>query len=187
MGLWDRRSDPAGTFSKGMKQRLALARALLHEPAVLFLDEPSSGLDPEAAGEVRNLISRLKGEGRTIFLSTHNLTEAEQLCDRIAIFRKNLLALDTPANLKHRLFHRRARIRLDKASPEIVVSIKNLEFVSEIEQSGDVISVDLADIDKYLPELIQVIVQSGGRLLEVTEEQHSLEKAYLAMVREEKE
>jgi ABC-2 type transport system ATP-binding protein len=96
MGLWERRDGKVGTFSKGMKQRLALARALLHEPKVLFLDEPTAGLDPEAAREVRELILKLREEGRTILLSTHNLVEAEELCDRIAVLRTRMVALDTP-------------------------------------------------------------------------------------------
>ncbi|MBE9482234.1 MAG: ABC transporter ATP-binding protein, partial [Chloroflexi bacterium] len=105
MGLWERCHDKVGTFSKGMKQRLALARALLHEPPVLFLDEPTAGLDPEAAREVREFIKSLSQQGRTIFLSTHNLAEAEFLCHRVALFRRQMLALDTPDNLRQRLFN----------------------------------------------------------------------------------
>ena len=82
LGLWDRRDDLAGNFSKGMKQKLAICRALLHEPKVLFLDEPTSGLDPEAAKLVHDFIAELKSEGRTIFMCTHNLDEADRLCDR---------------------------------------------------------------------------------------------------------
>jgi ABC-2 type transport system ATP-binding protein len=104
MGLWERRDDRVGTFSKGMKQRLALARALLHEPKVLFLDEPTAGLDPEAAREVRELILKLREEGRTILLPTHNLSEAEELCDRIAVLRTRMVALATPEGLRRRLF-----------------------------------------------------------------------------------
>jgi ABC-2 type transport system ATP-binding protein len=87
-----------------MKQRLALARALLHEPKVLFLDEPTAGLDPEAAREVRELILKLREEGRTILLPTHNLSEAEELCDRIAVLRTRMVALATPEGLRRRLF-----------------------------------------------------------------------------------
>ena len=97
LGLWERRSDAAGTFSKGMKQKLAIARALLHEPRLLFLDEPTSGLDPEASHLVREFISELKREGRTIFLCTHNLDEADRLCDRVGVFKTRLLVLDSPA------------------------------------------------------------------------------------------
>jgi len=94
MGLLDRRRDRVGTFSKGMRQRLALARALVHEPDLLFLDEPTAGLDPEAARALRELIAELRGEGRTIVLSTHNLAEAELLCDRVAVLRTRLIAID---------------------------------------------------------------------------------------------
>jgi len=115
MGLWQRRDDKLGTFSKGMKQRLALARALLHNPKVLFLNEPTTGLDPESAQEVRKLIRGLKEEGRTIFLSTHNLGAAESLCDRIGLFRTRLIVLDSPKNLRNRLFQRQVVVELSKA------------------------------------------------------------------------
>ena len=95
LGLWERRHEAVGTFSKGMKQKLAIARALLHEPELLFLDEPTSALDPESAKVVRDFIAELKGEGRTIFLCTHNLDEADRLCDRIGVFKTHLLVVDT--------------------------------------------------------------------------------------------
>jgi len=100
LGLWNRRFDEVGSFSKGMRQNLAIARALLHEPQVLFLDEPTSGLDPEAAKLVRDFIEELKALGRTIFLCTHNLDEADRLCDRIGIFKSRLITVDTPENLR---------------------------------------------------------------------------------------
>ena len=104
LGLWARRLDEVGSFSKGMRQKLAIARALLHEPQILFLDEPTSGLDPEAAKIVRDFIEELKHEGRTIFLCTHNLDEADRLCDRIGIFKSRLIAIDTPENLRQKLY-----------------------------------------------------------------------------------
>ena len=116
LGLWERRFEPAGTFSKGMKQKLAIARAMLHEPQVLFLDEPTSGLDPEAAHLVRDFIAELRREGRTIFLCTHNLDEADRLCDRIGVFRQRLLALDSPAALRRQLFGRTVVIHLRATS-----------------------------------------------------------------------
>ena len=106
LGLWDRRHEPVGGFSKGMRQKLAIARAMLHEPQVVFLDEPTSALDPEAARLVREFVAELKHEGRAIFLCTHNLDEADRLCDRVAVFRTRLLALDTPAALRRQLFGR---------------------------------------------------------------------------------
>jgi ABC-2 type transport system ATP-binding protein len=98
--LWDRRDDLAGTFSKGMKQKLAIARALIHEPSVVFLDEPTAALDPEAAFVVREAIASLRGAGRTIVLCTHNLDEAERLCDRIGFVRGGLLRVDSPTRLR---------------------------------------------------------------------------------------
>src|SRR5262245_46469706 len=112
LGLWERRDDRVGGFSKGMRQKLAIARALLHEPAVVFLDEPTASLDPEAARTVRDFIKQLRAEGRTIFLTTHNLPEADELCDLIAVFRGRLLRLDTPANLRAGLFGRGTLLRL---------------------------------------------------------------------------
>lgn len=185
MGLWERRQDPVGTYSKGMKQRLALARALLSEPKVLFLDEPTAGLDPESSEEVRSLIKKLSKEGRTIFLSTHNLTEAEQLCQRIAIFRTRLLAMDTPQNLRRQMFHRRVVIRLESITESILEGIRKLSAVKSLQQEDNRLNIELADTEKELPGLVQSIVQSGGRILEVTEERHSLEEIYLSLVREE--
>ena len=106
--LSDRADDKVGSYSKGMKQRLALARALLHQPALLFLDEPTSGLDPVAALHVRELIMELSGkEGRTVILCTHNLVEAQRLCDRVIVLEQGrMLALGTPAELGARLIGR---------------------------------------------------------------------------------
>ena len=98
----------AGTFSKGMKQKLAIARALLHDPSVVFLDEPTAALDPEAAFIVREAIETLRRAGRTIVLATHNLDEADRLCDRIAFVRGGLVRVDSPAGAARRARHARA-------------------------------------------------------------------------------
>lgn len=96
LGLWDKRNQSAGTFSKGMKQKLAIARALIHDPKVLFLDEPTANLDPEASKTVRDFILELKKEKRTIFLNTHLLDEAERICDRVGVLKTKLLAVVLP-------------------------------------------------------------------------------------------
>ncbi|MCG7844906.1 MAG: ABC transporter ATP-binding protein, partial [Methanomassiliicoccales archaeon] len=119
LDLWDRRGEPVVGFSKGMKQKIAIARALVHEPKLLFLDEPTSGLDPSASVTVRNYLLDLKEEGRTIFLNTHNLDEAERLCDRIAILNTRLLAIGRPDELaqdyfgQHLMVHVREPTALD--------------------------------------------------------------------------
>ncbi len=185
VGLWEQREKRAGAFSKGMKQRLALARALVHEPAVLFLDEPTSGLDPESAREVRGLIGRFSEEGRTIFLSTHNLNEAEQLCNRIAIINTRLLALDTPEQLRRRLFRRQIVVQLQKADARVTAAVKKLDFIQEFEEDGVRLTVELADPERNRPGLVKAIVEAGGEVISVNEKQYPLEDVYLKLVHEE--
>src|SRR5512137_909416 len=124
LGLWERRFDAAGTFSKGMKQKLAIARCLLHEPRLLFLDEPTAALDPEAAHLVRDFIAELKKEGRTIFLCTHNLDEADRLCDRIGVFKSRLLVVDTPARLRSQLFGRKVVFHLRQSDDAMAQAVR---------------------------------------------------------------
>jgi ABC-2 type transport system ATP-binding protein len=185
MGLWERRNDKVGIFSKGMKQRLALARALVHEPEILFLDEPTASLDPKSAKEVRELIMKLKKEGHTIFLSTHNLEEAELLCDRIAVFRTRLVILDNPQNLRNRLFQRQVIVELEKVSEKIINAVKNLDFVLNVEKDGRLLTIELRDFDKNRPELVRGIVKSNGKIQSVFEKKHSLEEIYLTLIKEE--
>jgi len=187
MGLWERREDRVGTFSKGMKQRLALVRALIHQPRVLFLDEPTAGLDPEAAHEVRDMIQELSSEGQTVFLSTHNLVEAELLCHRIGVVRTELLALDTPENLRRSLFQRQVVVQLENPTTALVNTIASLPFVQKIEQAGNHFRLQLTDPEIYRPDLVKNIVEAGGRVMSVSEERHSLEEIYLSLVREEED
>lgn len=185
MGLWERRNDKVVIFSKGMKQRLALARALVHEPEVLFLDEPTAGHDPKSAKEVRELIMKLREGGRTIFLSTHNLEEAELLCDRIAVFRTRLVVIDTPHNLRNSLFQRQVIVELEKVSEKIINAVKNLDFVLNVEKDGKQLTIELRDFDKSRPELVKCIVESNGKIQSVLEKKHSLEEIYLTLIKEE--
>ncbi len=165
VGLWERSGDKVGTFSKGMKQRLALARALVHEPRVLFLDEPTAGLDPEAAQSIRSLISRLSGEGRTIFLCTHNLAEAELLCHRIAVIKTRLIALDTAERLRQRFFGRQVVVRLEAPDCSVVEAVKKLVFVRDVIEEGTQLTLELAEPERNRPELVKAIVMAGGRIL----------------------
>jgi ABC-2 type transport system ATP-binding protein len=172
MGLSERRRDRVGTFSKGMKQRLALARALLHGPQILFLDEPTAGLDPEAARALRKLIVELSAERSTILLCTHNLTEAEEICGRIAIFRTQLIALDTPDALRKSRFRPTVRVRLARSDSGLAGALRGLPFVQEVETEGDeeLLCVRLEDIDRDRPRLVARIVELGGEILEVAED-----------------
>jgi ABC-2 type transport system ATP-binding protein len=185
MGLWDRRNDKVGSFSKGMKQRLALARALLHEPQVLFLDEPTAGLDPEIASEVRDLVKTLSENGQTIFFSTHNLAEAEQLCSRVAIISSRLLVLDKINNLRSRLFERQIIVQLENLDQSIVAAVKRLSFVDRVEREDNKLILELREIERNRPDVVKTIVDAGGRILEVSEARHALEEVYLKLIHEE--
>jgi ABC-2 type transport system ATP-binding protein len=184
-GLRERRNDKVGTFSKGMKQRLALTRAMLHEPEVLFLDEPTAGLDPEAAAEVRELIRGLSREGRTIFLSTHNLNEAEILCNRIAVIHTRLIAIDTAEALRRRFFRRRIILQTESPDTRVTEAIKKLSFVRELREEGNQYILELADSEQNRPELVKTIVEAGGRVISVSEQQYPLEEVYLKLIHEE--
>ncbi len=183
LDLWDRRDDPVGGFSKGMRQKLAIARALLHEPQVVFLDEPSAGLDPEAARTVREFIKSLRSAGRTIFLTTHNLPEADELCDLIGVFRTRLLRVDTPRNLRAGLFGRGTLVRLAQSPERWLEPIRRLPFVraAELRQGG--IAVTLDDPDAQNPLLVQALVSAGAGVRYVEPLDHSLEDVYLELVR----
>ena len=183
LGLWERRFDPAGTFSKGMKQKLAIARALLHEPRILFLDEPTAGLDPEGAHLVREFIAELKKEGRTIFLCTHNLEEADHLCDRVGVFRTRLLVVDTPARLRASVFGRKVVFHLRAAEDIMADEIRKLPFVREVNVIENKIIVSLDEPETRNPEIIRSLVKAGADIQFVGELRHSLEDVYLQLVK----
>jgi ABC-2 type transport system ATP-binding protein len=183
LDLWDRRHDPAATLSKGMKQKLAIARALLHEPRVLFLDEPTASLDPESAHMVREFIAGLREEGRTIFLCTHNLDEADRLCDRIAVFKTRLLALDTPANLRSRVFGRKVVFHLRQADGAMAEAVRKMPFVKDVQVIDHKLLVALDDPERHNPEIIRLLVGLGADVQFVGELRRSLEDVYLQLVK----
>jgi ABC-2 type transport system ATP-binding protein len=182
LDLWDRRNDKVGGFSKGMRQKLAIARALLHEPKVIFLDEPTAGLDPEAARVVRDFIKDLRAEGRTIFLTTHNLPEADELCDSIGVFRARLLHQGTPAQLRTGLFGSGTQVRLVEDAARWVKTVRALPFVQEATASESTLSVSLAHPDEQNPELVRALVEAGAAIRAVEPTSHSLEEVYLELV-----
>jgi len=182
LGLWDRRTELVGEFSKGMRQKLAIARALLHEPPLLFLDEPTSGLDPDAARTVREFIQELRGQGRTIFICTHNLDEADRLCDRIGVIRQRLICVDTPARLRERLYGRRVRVQLRVVEPEHVATVRTLPFVQEIQVAENAISIRLDAPEMYNPQVVRALVQAGADVQYVEAVEHSLEAVYFDLL-----
>jgi len=185
LDLWDRKDARAGSFSKGMKQKLALARALVHEPKLLFMDEPTANLDPESAKTVRDFILEIKKQGRTIFLNTHNLDEAQRVCDRIGIIKTKLLTIGTPEQLRESLSRPKTEIRLVQASEAIVDSLRKL-IRNKIEISGNKLIIDVTDPDKENPSIIAAITSIGGQVREVTLLVPTLEDVYLQIVKETK-
>jgi len=182
LGLWDRRHDPVAEFSKGMKQKLAICRALLHEPDLIFLDEPTSGLDPEAARLVRDFIDELSGEGRTFFLCTHNLEEADRLCDRIALFKSRLLVVDTAANLREAMYGRQVVITLSEATDEHVRLVRALPFSPEVVRKDGQLLVRTQDPEADNPQIVRALVGAGADVRFVSEVRHSLEQVYLELL-----
>ncbi len=186
LGLWDRRDDLAGNFSKGMRQKLAICRALIHEPKILFLDEPTSGLDPEAAKLVHDFIMELKAEGRTIFLCTHNLDEADRLCDRIGVMKQRLIRVDTPQNLRHNLYGHKVAFHVRVADLVYAGLIQELPFVQSVQPvrltDGASLVVDLDDPATQDPIIVRKLVEAGADIQFVGELRHSLEDVYLALV-----
>ena len=180
-GLWDRRDAPAGSYSKGMRQKLAIARALLHEPEVLFLDEPTASLDPEAAKVVRDLIETLRSEERTIFLCTHNLSEAERLCDRIALFNQRLITVGTPQGLREEMYGRRTVIHLADPRPGVEEEL-DLPFVKTIERLENKLVIGLDDPESENPLLVSRLVELGAQIQFVNELRVSLEDLYLDLM-----
>lgn len=182
LGLWNRRYEPVGTFSKGMRQKLAIARALLHEPDVLFLDEPTSGLDPQASRLVREFIEGLKGEGRTIVLTTHNLEEADRLCDRVAVISGHLLALDAPGELRRKIFGRKVVFHLLEANQAQVGMLEKFPFVNDVQVVDNKILVSVENPEEHNPELIRTLVEGGAELQFVGELRRRLEDVYLELM-----
>lgn len=187
LDLWDRRMDPAGTFSKGMRQKLAIARALLHEPQVLFLDEPTAGLDPQAARLIREFIAELKSEGRTIFLCTHNLDEADRLCDRVAVFKQSLRVLDAPANLRKQIYGRRVTVQMVQPADIFANLIAATDGIRDVETIGSTLSFTSEYPEQDNPQVIRELVQAGAAVQFVSEEKYTLEDVYLQLIQDEAE
>ncbi|MGD0257642.1 MAG: ABC transporter ATP-binding protein [Thermoplasmata archaeon] len=185
MDLWEKRDLPVSTYSKGMKQKVAIARALVHDPILLFLDEPTANLDPEAAKMVRDVILELKKENRTIFLNTHNLDEAQRICDRVGIIRTRLLTTGSVESLRSGFSRKRTAVRLLRPTEELVAAVKQRLHKEGVELSGDRLLVDVEDPDRENPDITEAVVAAGGRVIELSQVSPSLEEVYLKLVHEE--
>lgn len=189
--LWERRNDKVATFSKGMKQKLAIIRATVHQPPVLFLDEPTAGLDPEAAKEIRDLMAQLsQHEKRTILLSTHHLEDAERLCKRVLIMNKGkCLLIGTPDELREKINTKPVvEIGLAELNPKIVAAVKANSSARDVnvKHQEPTLLVSVADTRLATPEVVRSVVEADGRILSVNIQRPSLEEAYLKLIKEEK-
>ena len=188
VNLANRAQDACGTLSKGLRQRVALARALLSDPEVLFLDEPTTGLDPVAAREVHELIDGLRKRGVTIFLTTHRLEEAERLCDRIAILNTTLRTVGRPSELRDELFARSLRVRTLIPLPDPGHVFGGLPGVDGWRQDGPAAYVlAVSDATVAAPAVTRALVMASAEVLSIGESRHSLEDVYLQLVDEDVE
>jgi ABC-2 type transport system ATP-binding protein len=187
VNMTGRADDPCGSLSKGLRQRVGLARALLNEPAIVFLDEPTSGLDPVATHEVHDLIEGLRERGVTVFLTTHRLEEAERLCDRVAILNTSLRTIGRPDELRDRLFAKTLLVRTAAPlpAPEQVFAVPGVESWRPDDASGYVLTV--ADPRTAAPGVARSLVAAGADVLALSEERRSLEDVYLELISDDVE
>ena len=181
--LADRAGDACATLSKGLRQRVALARALLSDPEVLFLDEPTAGLDPVAAREVHELIDELRRGGVTVFLTTHRLEEAERLCDRVAILNTTLRAIGRPDELREQLFSRSITVRTlaPLLDPDRVFGgVPGVTSWRGVGASTYLLGV--SDADVAAPAATRALVSAGADVLAIGEARQSLEDIYLELI-----
>ena len=187
LDLWDRRGERVGTWSRGMKQQLAVARALLHHPQLVFLDEPVAGLDPIAASRLnKDLVSLVKHEGVTVFLNTHNMADAQKLADQVGVIRQGkLLALGNPDELRLKQGGPQADIYGHGFTMQMVVALKQQAGVVHAEQSNSHLTIVLRDGSDMGP-LVHLIVQQGGVVEEVRRGNADLEDVFLALMEEQR-
>ncbi len=183
LGLWDKRNILAGTFSKGMKQKLAIARALIHDPQVLFMDEPTANLDPEASKTVRDFILQLKKEKKTIFLNTHNLDEAQRICDRVAIMNTSIRAIGTPQELERSVSGKKTVIGLEQQINDAVLGALKKMPLKNLVTDGDTVTFSVENPDKENSPVIESIVLAGGHVKSINVVGSTLEDTYLKLVR----
>jgi ABC-2 type transport system ATP-binding protein len=185
-GLEDRADSLAAQLSKGMKQKVAIARALLHSPPVILLDEPTSGLDPQTARLVRELILELRDGGHTIIISTHNLDEAERVSSRIGVLQRRLIAVDTPDALRRRLFGHRVRVRLAVVTPRYGEAALRAGG-RDLQLLEDGFTLDMDNVERDTPGIVRALVEAGAEVMAIIPEQAPLEDVYLALIHESNE
>jgi len=186
MGLWERRSDSAGKWSQGMKQKLALARALMHRPLLLFLDEPTAGLDVAAATAIRNDLANLaRNEGVTIFMTTHNMAEVEKLCSQVAVIRQGkLIAVDSPDELRKKTGSPQIEVIGKGFTEDVLTLLEKRTEVSGTELDNNHLIIYL-QVDTDTAPLVNLMVSEGVQIEEVRKGKASLEQVFLTLMEEE--
>jgi ABC-2 type transport system ATP-binding protein len=182
-GLAGREDEPCGGFSKGMRQKLAIVRTLVHDPKVIFLDEPTSGLDPESARTVRDAVAELAAEGRTIVLCSHNLSEVERLCTRVAVVKGRLLALAPVSELRRT--GSALEVKVEGEAGRFVRALAALPFAPNVLSEGERLRVMLAD-EEQAPDVVACLVGAGARVRSAVPAQRPLEEVYLELIRQER-
>jgi ABC-2 type transport system ATP-binding protein len=174
----------AAELSKGMRQKVAIARTLLHDPQILLLDEPTSALDPQIARVVRRLLDDRRGKGCTILVSTHNLDETERLADRVAVVQRRLIAFDTPACLRRRLTQGRIVVRVAGLASACLNAVRPFDGSAAVD--GQLLTLRLPDLERDTPALVRAVVEAGAEILEVRPETAALEDVYLHLLADER-
>ena len=182
--LWDRKDDLAGTYSKGMKQKLVLARALIHEPKILFLDEPTSALDPESAHLVRNFIKNINKENTTIFLCTHNLQEASGLSDRVCIIKKKIIRIASLSELQSDGKNKKVEIVFTGDAKRYSGLLEDMPEIENISIRKNTADLFVKNPDISNPIIMKKLVESGAAIMYFNEVKASLEEIYLDLIKE---
>jgi len=182
--LWKRKDALVATYSKGMKQKLALSRALIHEPKILFLDEPTAALDPESAYMVRNFIESLKKERTTVFLCTHNLEEASNLSDRVCIIKKKIIKIASLTELQTSKKYKNVEIVFKDDSKKFIDIIKPIKEIISISAKQNKINLSLEKPQITNPIIIKKLIENGVEILYFNEITESLEEIYLNLIKE---
>lgn len=187
--LWDRRNEKVATFSKGMKQKLAIARAIVHDPLILLLDEPTAGLDPEASRLIREMIERIGSlERHTVLLCTHRLEDAERLCNRVMIINKGASkVVGTTDELRNRMGgHPKLEVTLKEVNQGMVDKVRDLMLVEgvEVDERSARLLVTAKDVQAIAPYVVKTLVGAGAMVIRVNAFLPSLEEAYLKLIRE---
>ncbi len=180
-GLSERADSLGAELSKGLKQRVAIARTLLHNPPVVLLDEPTSGLDPQSARLVRDLVLELRTRGHAVILSTHNLDEAERLADRVGVLRGRFLAIASPTDLRRRIFGARMRVRVHGDASRFIQTVTGAG-AKNVSADGSHVTFGLDDIESGTPAVVRALVQAGADVVSVAPEDRPLEDVYFALV-----